>query len=83
VVTSLDLGVAIPTITAAVNARVMSSYKEERVAASKILKNQLKTNIRAIARNLLMPYAMRSIVPKSVPMPRVWRCWQGFPGIWL
>ncbi|MDJ1170580.1 decarboxylating NADP(+)-dependent phosphogluconate dehydrogenase [Roseofilum sp. BLCC_M154] len=37
VVTSLELGVSIPTITAAVNARIMSSYKEERVAASQEL----------------------------------------------
>jgi 6-phosphogluconate dehydrogenase len=35
IVTSLELGVPIPTIYAAVNARVMSAYKEERVAASK------------------------------------------------
>ena len=34
VVSALDLGVSIPTITAAVNARIMSSYKDERVAAS-------------------------------------------------
>lgn len=37
VVNSLEIGVPIPTIYAAVNARVMSSYKEERVAASKEL----------------------------------------------
>jgi 6-phosphogluconate dehydrogenase len=37
VVSSLELGVAIPTIGAAVNARIMSSSKEERVAASKQL----------------------------------------------
>ncbi|MBE9103209.1 decarboxylating NADP(+)-dependent phosphogluconate dehydrogenase [Vacuolonema iberomarrocanum] len=35
--TSLDLGVSIPTIIAAVNARIMSSIKAERVAASKQL----------------------------------------------
>jgi 6-phosphogluconate dehydrogenase len=35
--TALELGVAIPTITAAVNARIISSIKDERVAASKIL----------------------------------------------
>jgi 6-phosphogluconate dehydrogenase len=35
--TALELGVAIPTITAAVNARIISSIKEERVAASKVL----------------------------------------------
>ncbi|NEP76674.1 NADP-dependent phosphogluconate dehydrogenase, partial [Okeania sp. SIO2G5] len=34
VVNALELGVAIPTITAAVNARIMSGLKEERVAAS-------------------------------------------------
>ncbi len=37
IVSSLELGVPIPTIYAAVNARVMSSYKDERVAAAKIL----------------------------------------------
>jgi 6-phosphogluconate dehydrogenase len=35
--TSLDLGVPIPTIYAAVYGRVMSSYKDERVAAAKEL----------------------------------------------
>ena len=34
VLSSLDLGVPIPTIYAAVNARVMSAYKQERVAAA-------------------------------------------------
>jgi 6-phosphogluconate dehydrogenase len=37
VMSALELGVAIPTITAAVNARIMSSYKQERVAAAKEL----------------------------------------------
>jgi 6-phosphogluconate dehydrogenase len=37
VVSSLELGVPIPTIYAAVNARVMSSYKDERLAASKVI----------------------------------------------
>lgn len=35
--TALDLGVPIPTIAAAVNSRIISSYKEERIAASKQL----------------------------------------------
>ncbi|MDJ0648537.1 MAG: decarboxylating NADP(+)-dependent phosphogluconate dehydrogenase [Xenococcaceae cyanobacterium MO_188.B19] len=35
VVSSLELGVPIPTMYAAVNARVMSAYKDERVAAAK------------------------------------------------
>jgi 6-phosphogluconate dehydrogenase len=34
---ALELGVSIPTITAAVNARIMSSIKQERVAASREL----------------------------------------------
>ena len=34
---ALELGVAIPTMTAAVNGRIMSAYKQERVAASQIL----------------------------------------------
>jgi 6-phosphogluconate dehydrogenase len=37
VMSALEMGVAIPTITAAVNARIMSSIKSERVAASKQL----------------------------------------------
>ena len=37
VVTSLELGVPIPTMYAAVNARVISSYKDERVAAAEQL----------------------------------------------
>jgi len=34
---ALDLAVAIPTISAAIDARVLSSLKDERVAASKVL----------------------------------------------
>jgi 6-phosphogluconate dehydrogenase len=34
---ALELGVAIPTIIAAVTARIMSSYKEERLAAAQML----------------------------------------------
>ena len=37
VMSALELGVSIPTITAAVNARIMSSIKEERVIAAKDL----------------------------------------------
>jgi len=35
---SLDLGAPIPTINAAVESRIISAYKDERVAASKVLK---------------------------------------------
>lgn len=34
---ALEIGVSIPTIIAAVNARIISSYKQERVEASKVL----------------------------------------------
>jgi len=34
---ALELGIAIPTMTAAVNGRIMSAFKQERVAASQIL----------------------------------------------
>jgi 6-phosphogluconate dehydrogenase len=34
---ALDLGVAVPTIAAAIDARVLSSMKEERVAAARVL----------------------------------------------
>jgi 6-phosphogluconate dehydrogenase len=37
ILSSLELGVPIPTMYAAVNARVMSAYKQERIAASKQL----------------------------------------------
>lgn len=37
VMSALEMGVAIPTITAAVNARIMSGIKDERIAASKEL----------------------------------------------
>jgi 6-phosphogluconate dehydrogenase len=37
VVSALELGVSIPTITAAVNARIASSYKQERLAAAQQL----------------------------------------------
>src|SRR4029453_6487146 len=35
---ALDLGISIPTIAAAIDARVMSSYKDDRVAASKVIR---------------------------------------------
>jgi 6-phosphogluconate dehydrogenase len=39
---SMDLGVPIPTIDAAVAAREISVYKDERIAASELYKNQAK-----------------------------------------
>jgi 6-phosphogluconate dehydrogenase len=34
---SLEVGAAVPTLTAAVEARIISAYKQERVAASKVI----------------------------------------------
>ncbi|MEO1093443.1 MAG: NADP-dependent phosphogluconate dehydrogenase [Cyanobacteria bacterium J06638_28] len=42
VISALEMGVAIPTIGAAVNARIMSSIKAERVAASKEITGPIK-----------------------------------------
>ncbi|MUL36405.1 NADP-dependent phosphogluconate dehydrogenase [Gloeocapsopsis dulcis] len=36
VISAMDLGVPVPTILTAVNARIMSAYKEERVKASQV-----------------------------------------------
>jgi 6-phosphogluconate dehydrogenase len=38
---ALDLGVAIPTIAAAIDARVMSAQKEQRVAAASVIRGSL------------------------------------------
>ncbi len=40
---AFDVGVAIPTITIAVEARIMSAYKDERVAAEKAIKIRSRT----------------------------------------
>ena len=40
---ALEIGVSIPTIIAAVNARIISSFKKERVAASKVLTGPTET----------------------------------------
>ena len=42
---ALDLAVAIPTIAAAIDARVLSSLKDERVAASKVLVGPVSNRI--------------------------------------
>ncbi len=41
--TALDLGIPIPTITAAVDARGISAVKDQRIAASKVLKGPTPT----------------------------------------
>ena len=51
VMSALELGVSIPTIIAAVNARIMSSYKAERVKASQELTG-LAASTKAILKSL-------------------------------
>ena len=41
---SFDVGMAIPTITAAVEARIVSALKDERVAAAKVLKGPARVS---------------------------------------
>jgi 6-phosphogluconate dehydrogenase len=43
---ALDLGVSIPTIAAAIDARFISSRKEERLAASRIIKGPSRRRVR-------------------------------------
>jgi 6-phosphogluconate dehydrogenase len=50
---ALDLGVAIPTINSAIDARFISSLKEERIAASRVLKEQPTNRLQA-DRNFLI-----------------------------
>jgi 6-phosphogluconate dehydrogenase len=51
---ALDLGVAIPTINAAIDARFLSSLKEERVAASRLIEMRMKKGMHVVARNELI-----------------------------
>ncbi|HEV2295482.1 MAG TPA: NADP-dependent phosphogluconate dehydrogenase [Tepidisphaeraceae bacterium] len=51
--TALDLGVAIPTITAAVDARSISSLKDQRVRAAKELSGPSPSNIEEQTSNLV------------------------------
>ncbi|MBK1987141.1 NADP-dependent phosphogluconate dehydrogenase [Sphaerospermopsis aphanizomenoides BCCUSP55] len=46
--TALELGVAIPTITAAVNSRIISSIRDERIAASKQLTGPVPSQFKDI-----------------------------------
>jgi 6-phosphogluconate dehydrogenase len=42
VMSAMDLGVPVPTIMAAVNARIISAYKTERMQAAPVLKNPIQ-----------------------------------------
>lgn len=50
---AMDIGVAIPTIDTAVTARILSSYKEERVKASQIYSKENSTNVSAYSQALI------------------------------
>jgi len=50
---ALDLGVPIPTIAAAVDARSLSSMKKERVAASKVLESQTTGSLEGDQKELI------------------------------
>lgn len=50
---ALDLGAPIPTINSAVVGRILSSFKEERVAASKVLPAHAKTSYEGDKRELI------------------------------
>lgn len=50
---AMDIGVAIPTIDTAVTARILSSYKEERVKASQIYSKENATSVSADSQALI------------------------------
>jgi 6-phosphogluconate dehydrogenase len=50
---ALDLGVPVPTITAAIDARSISSMKDERVVASRLLKSSVAANYSGEKRELV------------------------------
>ena len=62
---ALDLGAPIPTINAAVVGRIVSSFKDQRVAASRVLSGPAT-----------VPGDMdRVTLVESAPMHRAWHCW--------
>ena len=50
---ALDLGVPVPTITAAIDARILSSIKEERVVASQLIYSSAKSTYSGERRELI------------------------------
>ena len=58
---ALDLGVPLPIITESVFARFISAMKEERVAASKILKVQKTSHLLEIKMRLLKQFVKHCI----------------------
>jgi 6-phosphogluconate dehydrogenase len=64
---ALELAVPIPTMIAAVNARIMSFYKQDRVAASKSYPAP-RASMRGILKNLSTKSEMLSTAQRFVPM---------------
>ena len=62
---ALDLGAAVPTITAAVDARIISSLKDERVKASKVLPGPSST-FRGDAPEKLVPAVRDALYASKV-----------------
>lgn len=91
--TALDLGVMIPTITAAVDARIMSAHKDERIKASALTKDmkvalpKLKppmiadalflSKICSYAQGLAMIAKASSDYQWTIPLDEVCRIWKG------
>ncbi|CCH66138.1 6-phosphogluconate dehydrogenase,decarboxylating [Richelia intracellularis HM01] len=69
--TALDLGVPVPTIVAAVNSRIISSYRNERIAASSELTGPSR-KFSGDTKNSSIWYAMLCTAPKYVLMLRAW-----------
>jgi 6-phosphogluconate dehydrogenase len=72
VMSALEMGVSIPTITAAVNARIISSIKEERVAASKQLSGPSGA-LMGMSKPPSLRFAMPCTAPRFAPTPKAWR----------
>ena len=71
---ALDVGAPIPTINAAVEARILSALKSERVAASRVLQRPTPRATPATARSSSTRRARRCTPARSPRTRRGWRC---------
>jgi 6-phosphogluconate dehydrogenase len=63
---AFDVGVAIPTVNAAVEARLLSALKSERVTASKILAGPTPAGARSIDRSRLVDAARQALYASKI-----------------
>ena len=70
---AFDIGVPIPTINAAVESRIISSIKSERVKASKVLSGP-GTEFSGNKQNLINAVRDALYMAKFVRTRKVWRC---------